>query len=230
MSLKNKFMSLIFTSDDSEEEKKEEASTESSPEPEPEVHSQPAAVSVPPPQSAAEGQEDKKIAESLAEAVAEANIEGFDYFEFAQLLNSLKPSMPSEQQLFQTAFTSAKVMKATKQKLIDTANHYLSILNQKNDEFQEAVQQQTNQTVVHLEEELATVDQRIAEKAQEIQKLTDEINELTASKTSVGNQIAENRAKIEVVRNNFNVTISKFVNRIKSDIDKINKYLTEGEA
>ena len=225
MSLKKKFMSLIFTSDDSEE--KEEVSKSESSSPEPEVpHSQPA-VSVPP---TTEGQEDKKIAESLAEAVAEANIEGFDYFEFAQLLNSLKSSMPSEQQLFQTAFTSAKVMKATKQTLIDTANHYLSILNQKNDEFQEAVQQQTNQTVVHLEEELSTVDQRIAEKAQEIQKLTDEINELTESKTSVGNQITENKAKIEVVRNNFNVTISKFVNRIKSDIDKINKYLTEGEV
>lgn len=176
------------------------------------------------------GVEDQKINDSLMQAIVEANQDGFDYFEFAQLLTQLKPTIPSEQMLFQTAFTSGKVMGASKQKLIETAAHYLKVLLQKKEEFETAVQGQTDQTVTSLGLELQNVDEAVETKNAMIQKLTDEINELAASKTDISNSIAENKAKIEKVQANFVATYNKISSRIQGDVEKINKYVPEGET
>jgi methyl-accepting chemotaxis protein len=177
-----------------------------------------------------EGEEDQKIAERLAQAVADNDIEGFDYFEFAQLLASLKPSMPSEQTLFQTAFTSGKVMGADKDKLLSSADHYLKVLAAEKAKFLEMVESQTSQTVTGLEESVADIDEQVAQAGEQIRQLTERINQLTEKKTEVTNQVAENKAKIEKVQNNFEITFAKYVARIQGDIEKIGKYIKEEPA
>jgi SMC interacting uncharacterized protein involved in chromosome segregation len=69
------------------------------------------------------------------------------------------------------------------------------------------------------------MDAAIQEKAAAIQKLTEEINAMSAEKTKMTNEIGENRIKIETKRNNFSATLQTFVGKIQGDIDKIGRYI-----
>ena len=84
-----------------------------------------------------QAQEDAKIKEQLADALASANMEGFDYFEFAQALEAQTTLIPSEAQRFQTIYATAKVMGVTPDKLISSAQHYLDVLKKKEDVFEQ---------------------------------------------------------------------------------------------
>ena len=171
------------------------------------------------------GTQDEAVLKLLSEAIDKANIDGFDYYEFAQMLQALKPTLPSEQTLFQTAYTSGKVMGATKEKLIQTANVYLDVLNKKAQEFENACQAKIDELVTGREKELKNMEGMIQEKAAAIQKLTEEINQMTAQKTQITNEIGENKVKIETKRNNFKATLQVFTGRIQGDIEKINRYI-----
>jgi len=171
------------------------------------------------------GTQDDAVLQLLSEAIDKANIEGFDYYEFAQMLQALKPSLPSEQTLFQTAYTSGKVMGASKEKLIQTAGVYLDILKKKSQEFEGACQAKIDELVTSREKDLKSMEESIQEKATAIQKLTEEINQMTAQKTQITNEIGENRVKIETKRNNFAATLQVFTSRIQGDVEKINRYI-----
>ncbi len=171
------------------------------------------------------GQQDETVVQLLAKAIDDANLPGFDYYEFAQLLSELKASNPSEQALFQTAFASAKVMKASKESLVQSANTYLGILKAKSADFETACQLKIDELVISREKGLKDMDVAIQEKSAAIQKLTEEINAMTAQKTQVTNEIAENRVKIETKRNNFNATLQMYTGRIQGDVEKITKYI-----
>ena len=174
---------------------------------------------------ASSGQHNQGIAETLAKALEEANIEGYDYFEFAKTLEALKPNMPAEQVLYQTAYASGSVMGVTKDKLVQTAQHYLDVLSQKQKEFNLAVNKQTEDTVTSKEQHVSEIEEQIKSKAEQIQALTDEINQLSSQKTEANNEISANKVKIEQVKNDFAATLQAFSTKINSDVQKIEKYL-----
>ena len=176
--------------------------------------------------SSGQGRKDDNVARTLQAAIDEANIGGYDYYEFAKTLDALTPTISAEQALFQTAFATGTVMGATKAKLLETANSYLTLLGTKEKEFEATAQQRFDQTVAKRETELPAIDAKIKEKSEQIRKMTEEIHALTASKTLVANEIAESKAKIEQVRNNFAATLQVFTAKITSDIEKIQKYLS----
>lgn len=179
-------------------------------------------VSVPTMQA---GKADEAISSNFVKALEKANLPGYDYFEFAKTVEALRPTLPAEQTLFQTAFASAVVMSVSKDKLLETAQHYLSVLDAKAQEFNQVVQQRTADTVTKREKDIADSDAAIKAKAEQIQKLTEEMNVLTTQKTATANEISENRMKIEQVQINFMATFDIFANKIKGDIDKIKKYI-----
>ena len=174
---------------------------------------------------AVSGQQNENIAVSLSKALDEANLEGYDYFEFAKTLEALKPALPAEQTLYQTALASGSVMGATKDKLIQTAQHYLDILGKKQEEFNQAAQVQINETVIDKEQGVVDLDNQIQVKAEQIRKLTDEINSLTNKKVEVTNEISANKVKIEQVKNDFAATLQAFMSKIHGDMERIEKYL-----
>jgi hypothetical protein len=177
------------------------------------------------PKETVSGAPDESVVKLLSDAIDKANIDGFDYYEFSQMLTALKPSLPSEQALFQTAFTSSKVMGATKEKLIQTAGVYLELLNKKAQEFEGACLDAVENLVTSREKELKAMDIAIQEKAAAIQALTEEINNMTAQKTQITNEIGKSQLKIDTHRNNFTATLQTFTSRINGDIEKINKYI-----
>jgi len=213
------FMGLFVQVDDTSKPPAPETKSEAN------ITMKSASISTSPVAGSPAGTQDDTVLQLLSEAIDKANVEGFDYYEFAQMLQALKPTLPSEQTLFQTAYTSGKVMGASKEKLIQTAGVYLDVLKKKSQEFEGACQAKIDELVTSREKDLKNMESAIQEKAAAIQKLTEEINQMTAQKTQVTNEISENKVKIETKRNNFAATLQVFTTRIQGDIDKINRYI-----
>ena len=117
------------------------------------------------PSPSAQGIQDDTVAKLLTETLEQTNIEGFDYFEFTKMLEALKPGIPSEQVLFQTAFTSSRVMKCTKEKLLQTSGIYIEALKNKANEFESAYQSKIDESITQREKEAKDIDETIKEKA-----------------------------------------------------------------
>jgi ABC-type transporter Mla subunit MlaD len=173
------------------------------------------------------GKPDQSIIDNLAHALEQANLPGFDYFEFAQILEKLAPSTPAEQIRFQTAFASASVMGATKAKLLETAQHYMGILQQEANNFSGMVQEQIQSNITDKKNSVIEIEETIKQKSETINQLTQEINELSTSKTSILNEAAENRIKIEKVQNDFAACLKILIDKINGDSERINKYIQD---
>lgn len=173
------------------------------------------------------GTPDQSIIDNLAHVLELSNLPGFDYFEFAQIIEKLTPSTPAEQIRYQTAFASASVMGATKAKLLETAQHYMGVLQQEAEKFSGMVSEQMQTNVLDKENSVVEIEDTIRQKAEMINQLTQEINELTTSKTGILNEAAENKVQIEKIQNDFAACLKVFINKINGDTDRINKYIQE---
>lgn len=179
------------------------------------------------PVDASQGQKDQAIIDSLAKALSDSNLPGFDYFEFAQILEKLSTSIPSEQMRFQTAFASAAVMGATKPGLSDSIVHYLKVLENEAQKFTQMVTQEIKVKVTDKEASVGTIDTTIKEKSDQITRLTQEINELTSTRTTILNESAANNVSIQKIQNDFAACLKVFIDKINGDATKINQYIPE---
>jgi hypothetical protein len=171
------------------------------------------------------GKPDQAVLTNLSQVLEEANLEGFDYFEFAKIIENMMASIPSEQVRYQAAFATAAAMNASKQKLLDTADHYITVLSGEADKFSAIVAEQTQSTVTSKEESVKTIDVAISEKANLITQLTQDINELTSNKTNILNEASESKIKIQKIQNDFAACLKIFIDKINGDKAKINQYI-----
>jgi len=174
------------------------------------------------------GQEDADIKQQLADALEKANQEGYDYFEFARSVDNQAKLIPSEALRFQSTFAVATSMGLSADKLLASAEHYLNVLKKKEDEFNKALIQHQGTAVTTKEEAIKKIDADMQAKAEQIQKITVEINGLQQQKTDMINEISTAKSDLERVKNNFYATLKIFTGRITSDIEKMKSYLTGG--
>lgn len=167
---------------------------------------------------------DSQIEEDLLGALEEANLDGYDYFEFCQSLAGMAKVIPIESNRFQAAYAAVSSL-VTAEKLIETARHYNDVLNGKSTAFTDYVNQMMEQEVGSREQKVAECDSEIQEKQACIDQLNFEIGELQKQKSELTSEAIQEKAKIEQGQANFNATYSKMVNRINADINKIQTYL-----
>ena len=93
------------------------------------------------------GEVTSKFSNILMTAMAKKNLEGFDYLEFKQSLQSLSNMQMDEATQYKSAFAMAKTMKVTKKKLLDAASYYLKVLENENRKFYEALKNQKQRLI-----------------------------------------------------------------------------------
>lgn len=171
--------------------------------------------------------EDAEIKAQLTAALEQSNQSGYDYFEFAQAIDAQASIIPAEAVRFQASFAAAATMGTTVDKLLSSAQFYLSVLKGKEDEFNKTVEQHMAEAVTSREQELTQYDGDMQVKAEQIKKLTEEINALQQKKTTIINEVSASKSQIEQVKNNFSATMRVFVDKINADIEKIKQYLVK---
>lgn len=166
-----------------------------------------------------------KFVEVLASALESNNQEGFDYFEFRQALKNLAKMPMDEQTRFQSAYAMAQTMGVTPGKLVESAKHYLNVLNGEQTRFAEAHAQQKAKLIGNREEEAKNLDAAIQQKAEQIKQLTAEMEQNRQRSEQIRKEISESTVKIESTKADFEATFTNVVAQIQDDVTKIQQHL-----
>ena len=172
-----------------------------------------------------EGKVSNKFLNALLKAMDENNLEGFDYLEFKQSLQSLSKMTMDESTRYQSAFAMAQTMGATSDHLKDTASHYVSVLTEEEKKFKQALLNQRHKQIHDKEEEIKRLNKTILINQKQINKLNGEIESFKEKMSGLSSDLSSAESKLESTKSDFLVTYKKLVDQIQLDIEKMNQYL-----
>lgn len=161
----------------------------------------------------------------LFKAMNQNNLDGFDYLEYKQSLNSLKKMPMDEPTRYQSAFAMAQTMGATPAGLLQTAQHYVDVLKQEEQKFDQAVSKQQQLQIGSKEQAINKLEETIKAKAEQIKRLTQEIEQHQKEREQLTSEIKEAVVKVESTRNDFIASYNNLVSQIHEDMENIKKYL-----
>jgi hypothetical protein len=104
---------------------------------------------------------DQKSVEFLENAMVKKTQTGFDYLKFKQSLEQLSHLQLDERTALKSAFVTASTMGVTKETLLQSARHYLTILGDEKKQFDQALTNQVQQRIDSKKEELNKLQQQI---------------------------------------------------------------------
>jgi len=165
---------------------------------------------------------DSKFLNSLLSAVEANNLDGFDYLEYKQALQSL-PKHLDEKTRFESAFAMAKTMGANQGRLIQSGQHYINVLQKEQGKFLDAYKGKLENAKGTAQ--IKNLEQSIAQKEKQIEQLTKEIadsKKVLEDKKSVINQSV---AKVELTKDKFLSAYKVVAGQIEQDIKKMQQYL-----
>jgi len=174
------------------------------------------------------GKEEKtKFVDILFKAIEEANIEGFDYLEFKQSINNLKKQKlgNDEKQLFITAFTLAKTMNVDKNSLLESAGHYLKVLENENIRFNESLNNSAKVKLAEREEELRKLESTLKKEKNQLIELQKKIDAHEKQVIGLKQELQQAGLKVKRIKAGFKKALSDISSQISSDIEKIKKYI-----
>ncbi|MBX2928708.1 MAG: hypothetical protein KF852_12810 [Saprospiraceae bacterium] len=171
------------------------------------------------------GQVSQKFMDILFKAMEDNNPDGFDYMEFRQSLASLKKMPMDEQTRFQSAFAMAQTLGATPSKLLDSAMHYIAVLNREEQQFEQALAAQKAKQIGSKEEEMLRLEQTVQAKTEQIRQLTAEIEAHQKQAGQLQKEIGQASAKVETTKNDFIASYNALVEQIQADVDSMKKFL-----
>lgn len=169
---------------------------------------------------------DPKIVEAIKTAMEESNLDGYDYYEFMQSVSEQK-DMPSEKRKYEVVFSVIKNMGITKEHLISTADHYLSVIDKHQEEFNAKIDSEEQEKVIKLKDKANGMEDTITEKTEQIEALKREIEELHNEKVEILEVAIKNEAAVTQYRQEGTLAYKLFKGQIKDGKDKINQYIAE---
>ncbi len=166
-----------------------------------------------------------KFMNILLGAMDKNNLDGFDYLEYKQSLQSLQNMDMDEATRYQSAFAMAKTMGATPKNLLETANHYLNILKTEEQKFGQALVSQKDKQIGNRQQRLEQLAKAVEQKRKQIAQLNKEIETHEQESAQIKEQITDSTVKVENTKNNFVVTYQLLTSQIQEDIRKMQSYL-----
>ncbi len=161
---------------------------------------------------------DKKSLEFLLKAIEKNNQNGFDYLEFKQALIRLGDLNIDEATAIKTAFATASTVGLTKDKLVESADYYLTVLKEEFKQFNSALEKQMESRVHSREKQKTSLESKKAGIEKKIKALTTELNELQTRLDNIDAEADEARNKIEETSERFGQTLHALTQRIESDM------------
>ena len=171
------------------------------------------------------GKPDPKFVDILLKAIEKNNIEGFDYLEYKQSLQSLQKMDMDEATRYKSAFAMAKTLGATPQKLPNSANHYVNILKNEETKFKDALINQRKTQIKGREKKIKEMEQGILQKKSQIEKIKAEIEAGEKKLETLRTEINKSAAKVEATNERFHLALNIVMGQIVNDVEKMNSYL-----
>ncbi|RLD74208.1 MAG: hypothetical protein DRJ07_19880 [Bacteroidetes bacterium] len=206
-------------------EKKKENKTSKKTTKSPEINL-PGSTKFPQTNSPGKGEFNKQIFESLTKAIADANLPGEDYLEFISALQAMKNINLDEKVKMQTVLATLSTKGLTTQKIVESADYYMKVLENEKEKFKQVMIKQTEGKVGNKHKQIKTLEEQNRKKADKIKVLTDEINNNTSQMGKLKKDLETADLKIKSTENNFNVTFSYVADQIANKVEKIKSLTT----
>jgi uncharacterized coiled-coil protein SlyX len=168
---------------------------------------------------------DDRFLDTLLEALEANNLEGFDYLEFRQALQSLASMDFDEATRFKSAYAMAATMKVSPDHLVRTAKMYLDVLDKEDKAFREALIKQEQSQVKAREQRLDELERRIVLQQKEIENLMESITQSRGETEQIRRELTDVHHMIEGTRARFEKTFHYLYRQIEQDIHKMNQHL-----
>lgn len=173
---------------------------------------------------------DPEIYKDLQVELEKNNLEGFDYLEFYKV-RKRQESIPNitEPQKYLMAYESIQAMASnqdvTKEHLVKTADHYIDVLNNQENEFKSEMAKAMEAKVQTRLDAAQEKQASIASKTEQIAKLNAEIGELNIAIQQDHSEAQQMKDKIEGTAKNFKYTIDIAKGEIERDKQSISNYI-----
>jgi len=171
-----------------------------------------------------EGKPDEKFVNRLLQAIEEANLEGFDYLEYKQSLQSIDDMNMDEATMYKSSLAMAKTMGGTPEKLISSAKHYISVLEKEEKKFQNALSNQQQRVVSGRQDTIAKMEASIDSKQKRIEELKAEIIKEKEALEQTKKAAENDASKIHVTKTGFYAAYHIVVDQIKADLQKMQQH------
>lgn len=168
---------------------------------------------------------DTKSLEFLLNAMKANAQAGFDYIKFKQSIATLQTMNMDEATAIKSAFATASTLGITKDKIIESVQHYKQVLQKEKTEFDTAHAKQKELRINQKQSETQFLQEKIKAHQNQIAELEKQIKEFQSKIDNSDKEIEEARQKIEDTKHRFDETYSHFENVLKNDTDIFNKYL-----
>ena len=164
----------------------------------------------------------EKFETHFEQLMDQANLPGPDYYEYCKMMETLEHHLPDENARMSAVFATLSVQGMTKEKLIATANSYKGIIETDHQNFEGALSNKAQSDINDRKQKSVDLQAKIKANADTIQALTKQITEMQAEIGALTKEIAEGEAKIETNQKGYLVAYQAMLNKIDTDIKKIN--------
>lgn len=167
--------------------------------------------------------------EYLNKVFVERNFPGPDYQEFKKALTDPEiVNLPIDTKTkYTTTFIGFKMQGLTKTKLIETANGYISIVNEKMAGFNAELESVLNSEVGGLKKTTEKLQHDNEEIENQMRVLSERRNKNNEQLLKLNSEINEQVAELSNKKSSFELAVKDFVEIIKKDVEEIRQYLPD---
>ncbi len=173
------------------------------------------------------GQVEQKYLDILFKALESNNLDGFDYLEFKEALQSLESVDMDDATRVKSALAVSKTMGADVDSLISSAQGYLTVLTEEEKKFQEALNDQVEEKLSARSQAIKEMEADIATKKNEIVQLQEQIHVLETETEQKEKELAQAKTKLENVHDDFDTSYDFLVDQIQKDIQLLKQVKSE---
>ena len=168
---------------------------------------------------------DQKSIDFLEAAIIKETQPGFDYLKFKQSIDQLAGLKLDEPTALKSAFAIASTMGVTKDSLLQSGRHYLTILGEEKKQFDQALNSQVQQRIDSKKDELISLQKQIEAHKKQIAKLEKQILEFEDKIARSDEEVAGAKSSINQTKLKFESTYQQFVSAIEADMAAIQQNL-----
>jgi FtsZ-binding cell division protein ZapB len=151
----------------------------------------------------------------------QANLPGPDYYEFMRMNETLESHIKDDKARLAATFASLTIQGLTKDILIQTAARYKEIVHDDKNKFEQIARQKHEDDIGGRRRELQSLEEKIRQNAEVIQKLTQEITEAKAAAGTLKGSISQEEERLEKNKQGYLIACEAMIRKIDNDLTKI---------
>lgn len=168
---------------------------------------------------------DEKSLQFLVGRLEKGDQQGFDYLEFKQSFTALQQMNMDLGTAMKSAFTTAKTVGLTREKLLASALHYQKLLAIEREHFNEELKRQLEKKVGAQVKEAQLLREAALSYEEQIVALQRKMDEAKTKLVQVEAEVQEEKGKLAQTKAAFESTLTSLVELIDKDVQFIEQYI-----